>query len=261
MRLLEGSGALSREEAKSGSEEFVTFVVDARRRHADSGRSAESIADVMSYFLADYSFLARKNLCRILKLCCFVMRRPAHDYPEVVFSLDDCAVPSPMVSSCLRGVQSYVRNPEFKVGVFFSQHTMDCVRNAISGAREFMSASSSFDPWGRLCVSDRVEFVQRYSELFKANVDRRKEESYQRVRTANQRVRSDAADVSVFSTSSCSRVARGGSSAARGVSSRTPSKRPRVRSSKDGSSGVSSVKNTKKRSKKQSSSGSSSKRC
>ena len=106
MRLLERSGALSSEEAKPGSEGFVIFVVDARRRHADSGRSAESIADVMSYFLADYSFLAQKNLCRILKLCFLVMRRPARDYPEVVFSLDDCAVPARIVSSCLRGVQS-----------------------------------------------------------------------------------------------------------------------------------------------------------
>ena len=138
---------------------------------------------------------------------------------------------------------------------------MDCVRIAISRAREFMSASFSFDPWGRLCVSDRVEFVQRYSELFEAHIDRRKEESYQRIRTANQRVRSNAADVSVFSTSSCSRKAHGGSSAARGVSLRTPFKRPLVQSSKHGSSGVSSVKNTKKKSKKQSSSGSISKRC
>ena len=72
VRVLERSGALSSEEAKSGPEEFVIFVVDARRRHANAERGAESIADVMSYFLSDYSFLARKELCRILKLCCLV---------------------------------------------------------------------------------------------------------------------------------------------------------------------------------------------
>ena len=58
VRVLEQSGALSREEAKSGSEGFVTFVVDARRRHVDCERSAEAIAVVMDYFLSDYSFLA-----------------------------------------------------------------------------------------------------------------------------------------------------------------------------------------------------------
>ena len=116
-------------------------------------------------------------------LGCLVMRRPATDYPEVNFSLKDCSVPASIISSCLRGVQSYVRNPEFKLGVFFSQHTLGCARDSISGAREFMS-SSSFDPWNRLCVGDRAEFIQRYSELFKTHIDRRKEESYQRFRVA-----------------------------------------------------------------------------
>ena len=60
------------------------------------------------------------------------MRRPASDYPEVVVSLTDCVVPPPVISSCLRGAQSYDRNPEFNLGAFFTQHTMDCVRDAIS---------------------------------------------------------------------------------------------------------------------------------
>ena len=259
VRVLERSGALSSEEAKSGSEEFVTFVVDARRRHAESERSAESIVDVMSYFLADYSFLARKDLCKILKLCCLVMRRPAMDYPEVNISLKDCSVPASMISSCLRGVQSYVRNPDFKLGVFFSQHTMDCVRDAISGTREFMS-SSNFDPWNRLCVGDRAEFIQRYSELFKAHIDRRKEESYQRFRAANQRVHRGAVDVNVFSSSSCGRGAGGVSAPSMSSPSKTSSKRPRAQSSKDGGSSVSSSKSAKKTSKKQSSSATSSKK-
>ena len=259
VRVLERSGALSSEEAKSGSREFVTFVVDARHRHADAERSAESIVNVMSYFLTDYSFLARKDLCKILKLCCLVMRRPAIDYPEVNISLKDCSVPASMIASCLRGVQSYVRNPDFKLGVFFSQHTIDCVRDAISGAREFMS-SSNFDPWNRLCVGDRAEFIQRYSDLFKTHIDRRKEESYQRFRVANQRVHRGAVDVNVFSSTSCDRGASGGSTPAKGSPSKTSSKRPRAQSSKDGSSGVSSIKSAKKTSKKQSSTASSSKK-
>ena len=109
-------------------------------------------------------------------------------------------------------------------------------------------------------MGDRAEFIQRYSELFKTHVDRRKEESYQRFRVANQRVHRGAVDVNVFSPSSCGRGVSEGSSPAKSSPSKTSSKRPRAQSSKDGSSGASSVKSTKKASKKQSSGASSSKK-
>ena len=108
VQVLERSGALSCEEAKSGTEEFMTFVVDARLRHAGSESSAENISDVVTYLLSDYSFLSRKNLCRIFKLCYLVIRRPTCDFPAVLISLNGCVVPDSVVSSCLRGVQSYV---------------------------------------------------------------------------------------------------------------------------------------------------------
>ena len=260
VRVLERSGALSSEEAKSGSEEFVTFVVDARRRHTDAERSAEDIVDVVSFLLNDYSFLARKDLCRILKLCCLVMRRPAPGGPEVRVSLDGCVVPAGVVASCLRGVQSYVRGPDFKLGSFFTQHTMDCVRDALSGARDFMTASSDFDPWRRICLLDRDEFVRHYSELFEAHIKRKKDESYQRFRTANQRVRRSATDVNVFAASSGGRSGRGSSSVAGSAALKTPTKRPAVSASKESKKNESSVKN-KKKSKKQSGDASSSKKC
>ena len=53
VRFLERRGALSSGEANTGAEEFVTFVVDPRLRHADAGNSAENIAYVTSYFLGD----------------------------------------------------------------------------------------------------------------------------------------------------------------------------------------------------------------
>ena len=68
VQVLERSGALSSEDAKSGAEEFMTFVVDARLRHADADNSAEGIADIVAYLLADNSFLSRKSLCRVFKL-------------------------------------------------------------------------------------------------------------------------------------------------------------------------------------------------
>ena len=81
---------------------FVAFVVDAGIRHFDSENSAESIADVMSYLLADSSSLSR-NLCQIFKVCCLVMRRPASSYLDVVFSLHGCAVSASVISSCYWG--------------------------------------------------------------------------------------------------------------------------------------------------------------
>ena len=55
-------GFLSADDGKSCREEFTSFVVGIRARHADSGRSAEEIPDVVAYLLNDYSFLARKHL-------------------------------------------------------------------------------------------------------------------------------------------------------------------------------------------------------
>ena len=197
----------------------MTFVVDARLRHAGSESSAENISDVVTYLLSDYSFLSRKNLCRIFKLCYLVIRRPSCDFPAVIISLNDCAVPDSVVSSCLRGVQSYVCASSFKVQSLFTQHTMECVRDSIPRARDFMVSAADFDPWARICTSDRSAFVQRYSELFSAHLDQKKEASYQRFRAANQRVRSGVSCVGqagVSLGSSKGRTARSSSVAPKG---------------------------------------------
>ena len=250
VQVLERSGALSSDDAKSGAEGFMTFVVDARLRHAGSGNSAECIADIVAYLLADYSFLSRKSLCRVFKLCCLVMRRPTCDFPAVVFSLNECVVPESVVKSCLRGVQSYVCSPSFKVGSLFTQRTMESVRDAISKARNFMISSSGFDPWARVCTGDRSAFVLRYSELFSAHLDRKKEASYQRFRTANQRVRSDGTGDSRAAASSGGRPGRDGSVVSRG--GKASAKRPSQQSSGASSVASTSSKGGSKKSKRQS---------
>ena len=178
------------------------------------------------------------------------MRRPTCDFPAVVFSLSECIVPGSVVTSCLRGVQSYVCSPGFKVGSLFIQRTMESVRDAISGARNFMISSSGFDPWARVCTGDRSAFILRYSELFRAHLDRKKEASYQRFRTANQRVRSDGTGDSRAAASSGGRPGREGSVVSRGGKAST--KRPSQQSS--GASSVASTpsKGGSKKSKRQS---------
>ena len=173
----------------------------------------------------------------------------------MIFSLSDCIVPASEVTSCLRGVQSYVCSSEFKVGSFFTQRTMECVRDAISGARIFMVSGSDFDPWDRVCVGDRAVFIERYSSLFEAHLCQKKEESYQRFRLANQRVVSGtlaASCSSTFPASSGGRPARSSLDVTKG--SKASAKRPMQQSVKPVNSEPSPAKGGKKKPKKQSSS-------
>ena len=177
LTVLKRSGCVSEDEAKTSMEEFTTYVVDARARHAASDRSAVRIPDVVAHLLGDYSFLSRKCLLRVFKLCCLVIARPAKPYPVVDFALDDCSLPLTVVSACVKGVQSYVMGPCYQQGGFFTRSTMEAVRDAIDGAQSFMS-SSSYDPWEDLLQSDRKAFVVRYADVFSAFLARRKKEAH-----------------------------------------------------------------------------------
>ena len=196
LTVLKRSGYLSEDEAKTSMEEFTTYVVDARARHAASDRSAERIPDVVAHLLGDYSFLSRKCLLRVFKLCCLVIARPAKPYPVVDFALDDCSLPLIVVSACVKGVQSYVMGPCYQRGGFFTRSTLQAVRDAIDGAHSFMS-SSSYDPWEDLLQSDRKAFVARYADVFSAFLPRRKREAHH---SANRQRKQ--ADVAVASDSS-----------------------------------------------------------
>ena len=67
--------------------------------------------------------------------------------PEIIKESDNCAVPPPaVVTSCLKGVQSLVSSSSYKQGAFFTEGTMEKVRDSIACSRQFMS-SSAFDPW------------------------------------------------------------------------------------------------------------------
>ena len=124
--VLEKNRALSGSESKAAVEEFVTYVVDVRARHVSSGRSAEEIKNVVEFLLADYSFLSRKNLCRVLKLCCLVALKPRSDFPRVTIDLSNCAVPELVVTACVRGVQSCIAASNCKQSAFFTKQTMEC---------------------------------------------------------------------------------------------------------------------------------------
>ena len=157
-------------------EEYSTFVVDARSRHVNSGVNAEAICDVRHYLLSDYSFLARKALCRVFKLCCLAVLRPRVDFPVVEIDLSDCEVPNLVIATCVQGVQSCVASSEFRLKSFISQFTMNEVRKSIAAASSFMS-SSEFDPWDGLCGGNQSAFVNRYRRLFSERVSRKRSHS------------------------------------------------------------------------------------
>ena len=202
--LLRRCKVVSDTEASSATEEFLSFVVDVRARHNSSSRSAEDIVDVVSFLLSDYAFLARKNLCRTFKLCCLVIVRPQQNFPAVDIELSNCVVPPLVVSSCIRGVQSCVLSANYKQKSFFTKHTMECVRDAIVNSHAFMS-QAEFDPWERICSGGQGGFVSRYTSLFDAYVAQKTDETYCRLRVANQRgSRSQSAGHSDSTVVTCS---------------------------------------------------------
>ena len=172
-------------EAGAATEELLSFVVDIRARDDTSAQHADDVPDLVTFLLADYSFLARKSLCRVFKLCCLVIVKPQRDSPVVDIDLSGCTVPKLVVSSGIRGAQSCVLWPNYKQKSFFTKHTMECIRDAIVDSYSFMSCIE-FDPWSRICSGGQSGFVSGYTSLFDAHIAQKKDESYYRFRASNR---------------------------------------------------------------------------
>ena len=183
--VLKKSGCLSEDEYVASCEEFTTYVVDERARHSLGGKNAEDIPDIVHYLLADYNFLSRRHLLRVLKLCCLVTVQRRKSYPIVSFELDGSAVNPAVLSSCITEVQSYVLSPCYKQKSFFTQSTMEAVRDAITGSRAFLS-DARFDPWDGLLSGDRDAFVKQYDDAFTSFLTGNKKDSYQYLCGANR---------------------------------------------------------------------------
>ena len=138
VRVLERSGCLSNGNARASLDKFTTFVVDAGTRHRGSDKRAEQVEYVTAYSLTDYSFMTRRSLVRVLKVCCLIVDRPQRRMPDIEIDLKDCAVPAFVVTSSLRGVQSLVSSPSYKLEAFFTRGIMENFCDAIVRSREFM---------------------------------------------------------------------------------------------------------------------------
>ena len=209
--VLESSGCVSAVESRTAVEEYSTFVVEARKRHASGGSSAEYISDIVQYLLSDYSFLSRKALCRVFKLCCLVVLKPRGDFPAVDISFANGQVPEWVVTTCICGVQSSVSSADFKLATFFTKFTMHEVWDSINAAQTFMP-QVDFDPWTGICSGGQAAFVDRYTGLFNARVNRKHGGASQQVSTFDESSRggrldgNDGFSAAVLSDSSTSAV-------------------------------------------------------
>ena len=231
VRVLESSGSVTALESRTAVEEYSTFVVDARKRHLGSGSSAEDITDVRQHLLSYYSFLARKALCRVFKLCCLVVLKPLNGFPVVDIVPTHCEVPECVVSSCVCGVHSSVSSSDFKLSTFFTKFTMNEVRDSIDAAQSFMTQSDC-DPWAGICGGGRAAFVKRYTDLFNARVNRKKGGNSQQVSANDESSRGvqpdgdDGVSAAVLSDSAASAVSAPPVSTSSGSGSFRQSKTP-----------------------------------
>ena len=92
------------------------------------------------------------------------------------------------MTSSLRGVQSLVLSPGYKQGAFFTQGTMESVRDAIASSRDFMSCAS-FHPWESVSCGDRSSFVRKNSSVFDAYLSRKKSEATKQLHSGNRQPR------------------------------------------------------------------------
>ena len=106
---------------------------------------------------------------------------------------------------------------------------MECVRDAIVGSHAFMS-HAEFDPWERICSGGQSGFVSRYTSLFDAYSTQKTDETYYRLRVANQRgSRSRSAGHSDSTVMTCSESGESSNASANAVTqggSGTSSGRP-----------------------------------
>ena len=230
LRVLKKSGWLTTDVAKASLEEFTSYVVEVRVRHRDSDRSAAEIVDIVAYLLADYSFLCRHNLVRVLKLRRLVAMRLPLKLPVVDIDTSDCSVTDLAVTTALKCVQSYVLSPAYKQIAFFTTATMEAVRDSVAHGRDFLT-SVELDPWKELACSDREEFILHYSSLFAGQLCRKKKLAVDQAGDKDKRRQSGGGVASAPSSVRASPVGIAAASGDESTSSSVKADRQKLRAS------------------------------
>ena len=172
-RLYVGCGVLPLDVSKAAVEEFASYVAEKRRQHVDSTRSASDIANIMEFLLNDFAFQARHRVFRVFKLCCLVIELPRSDLPAVEFDLSGSALSRMDFDRSLRLVQSYVLSSGYSHKAFFTNPTLDAVRDAIATSGVFFVAPN-YNLWAGVCDPAYEKYIADVGVAYKQFLDGRR---------------------------------------------------------------------------------------
>ena len=133
--------------------------------HEGSDINASEIPDVVEYLHRDFSFRARPEVCRVLKLCCLVAGLPHVSYPRVTFDLSGSSLSEAAFECCLRLVQFCVLSAGYEHQLFFTDVILDAVRCAIADAGVFY-VNPGYDVWKNYCDPTLDSFIAGYQKLY-----------------------------------------------------------------------------------------------
>ena len=173
-KLLVYCGVLPLGSSSAAVDEFYSYVVEKRRQYAGSDRSGSAVFDVMTFLLGDYSFQSRHNVLRIFKLCCLIVSSGRSRYTSVLLELPGSALDQKIVDDCVRMVQSYVLSPGYAPKLFFTDLTLDSVRDAVEDASVFY-VTDDFDVWKSVSSSEVAAFVSGVRASFLKLLSQRRE--------------------------------------------------------------------------------------
>ena len=83
---------LSADEVATSKAEFLSFVVEVRRHHTDSGVAISDTKDIMVYLLRQFSFQSRHCSARVFKLCCQFIDFTDVSPAAIEFDFGECVV-------------------------------------------------------------------------------------------------------------------------------------------------------------------------
>ena len=96
----------------------------------------------------------------------------------------ECSVRPGVLTSCLRGVQSFVSCAGYDQSTFFTETTMDSVRRSLDAAGTFMS-NASFNPWGGICVGDKSALFLSLNSAYSSYLQERVKSADSHYKTAD----------------------------------------------------------------------------
>ena len=177
-KLLATCGVLFSYESNVAVAQFSNYVVEKRMQHVGSDVNASEVPDIVQYLLRDFTFTARPEPCRELKLCCLIIDLPRITYPAVFFDLSGNSLSEAIYQCCLRLVKSYVMSARYEHQLFFTDLTLDdgIVRDAIVDAGVFY-VTPGFKVWKHYCDPAVDSFVANYQRLYSAFLLQRRESS------------------------------------------------------------------------------------